>query len=429
MKLTKKQKFALDLLSDNSKIFYLFDGSSRSGKTVILIKFICIYAFAFPGINILIARYRFNHAKASVWTQTLLPILKSQYDGYYNINKSDYIVNFTNGSTIELGGLEAGDRLDKILGTEWAIIFINEVVENPYSTFETLITRLNNQNVSVKFLADCNPKNPGHWCNRRFIQNLNPETKKKLTVKEIHQQVRLHWDVRDNKENLSVDYIDMLGNLTGIKRKRFFEGIWSEISEGAVYRFNREINHVDLPIDYNPGAKVWTFWDFGIADNVFIGWLQIIPVPNVKHGVEIHIIDEYVNNEKDYKFYADIVNSKPYKNVSHAGDPAGRQRNASLQSWFSLLSLENIHIESQTKYSVADQISNANNYMPCIRINDMQCPKMVEMFENWSYLKDKDGKIIEGTLPEHNEFSHPGTAFYYGLINIYPPQKGELILP
>jgi succinate dehydrogenase/fumarate reductase flavoprotein subunit len=67
--------------------------------------------------------------------------------------------------------------------------------------------------------------------------------------------------------------------------------------------------------------------------------------------------------------------------------------------------------------------------MPAVKVCENQCPKMVEMLENWTYPKDKDGKIVEGKLPEHNEYSHPGSAFYYLIANIYPPVKNSINLP
>ncbi len=429
---TKKQNKAFDLLNNKKKIFYLFDGSSRSGKTILICKWLILYGFGYKGINILIARYNFSHAKASVWNQTLIPLLKQYYPGLYKENKSDHIITMESNSTITLGGLEEGDRLDKILGTEWAIIFVNEATENSFSTYQTLITRLNSKAAPVKFVMDCNPRAPSHWLNKQFIQKVNFETKNALTKREINTQVRLHWDVRDNKVNLSKTYIYNLGNLTGIKRKRFFQGIWADAAEGGVYRFSRTVNHVDEPIKYIDGAIIWTGWDFGIADNVFIIWAQFIPVPKTeknKTGVEIQIFDEYYNNNKDYKYYANVVNGKPYKNVRHAGDPSGVKRNAALTSWFILLKTCGIYIRYRTRITVADHISNANLYMPAVRVCENQCPKVVEMFENWTFPKNKDGKVVEGELPEHNEYSHPGTAFYYKVSNVYPPIKNQFFLP
>lgn len=432
MKLTVKQNKALKLLRDPKKIFYLFDGSSRSGKTMIYCRFLILYGLKFRGTASLVVRYHFNHAKASVWKQTLLPVVQEMCPGAYSVNKSDYIITFDWGSSIHLGCLEEGDRLDKILGTEWALIYINEAVENSYQTYQTVKTRLNHITADLKFLMDCNPRSPSHWLHKLYIEKVNPETKQKLSKKEISRQVRLHWNVIDNKKNLSKLYIENLSTLTGVKKKRFFDGIWSEASEGGVYRFSRAVNHVDEPIEYIHGAKVCTGWDFGTADLVFIVWSQFIPVPKSelnKLGVEIQIIDEFYNSDKDYKYYAQVVNDKPYKDVRHYGDPTGIARGASLQSWISLLKTCGIYIKYKTGLSVNDQISNANLYMPVVRVCENQCPKMVEMFENWTYPKDRDGKVVEGKLPEHNEYSHPGTAWYYKISNVYPPVKGTLFLP
>lgn len=432
MSLTEKQKKALDLLNNKDFIFYLFDGSSRSGKTYIICYWLIAYSYIFPGIDIIIARHNFSHAKATIWKQTLLPLLRSSFKGYYTENKSECIITMDWGSTIYLGGLEEGDRLDKILGSEFALIYVNEATEIAFSTFQTLISRLNSKIADVKFCMDCNPRSPSHWLNRYFIQKMNPETREPLSEKEIKRICRQYFHVLDNQDNLSDTYIEILSNLTGLKRKRFLDGVWSDATEGGVFRFKREINCVDEPIKYVEGAKIWTGWDFGIADNVFIIWCQYIPVPKTeenKLGVEIQVIDEYFNNNQDYLYYAQIVKDKSYQNVRHAGDPSGVQRNASLQSWIGLLRSVGISIAFKNGLTVADYVSNANMYMPAIRVCENQCPKTVEMFENWTYPKDKEGKVKEGKLPEHNSYSHPGTAFYYQIANVYPPRKNQLILP
>ena len=112
MTLTKKQKAGLSLLNSPDHTYFLFDGSARCGKTYAIIKFLLAYGYHHKGIRILVARYRFNHAKASVWEQTLLPILGKQYAGHYEVNRSDYIITFEWGTEIWLAGLdEGGQRL------------------------------------------------------------------------------------------------------------------------------------------------------------------------------------------------------------------------------------------------------------------------------------------------------------------------------
>ncbi len=62
------------------------------------------------------------------------------------------------------------------------------------------------------------------------------------------------------------------------------------------------------------------------------------------------------------------MKGKPYHNVQYSGDPAGRQRDAKLESWFSLLKGEGINLQHKTGYTVADMIDNANMYMKYVQL-------------------------------------------------------------
>ena len=133
----------------------------------------------------------------------------------------------------------------------------------------------------------------------------------------------------------------------------------------------------------------------------------------------INIIDEYCNRNKDAEHYKRWVLSRPYYSETDwrfYGDPSGASRGSSLKSWISELAPE-IQVQYRTKPSVNDMIANANKYISCVRINEKQCPKTFEMFENWAYPMDAQENPKEGALPNHDLYSHPGTAFYYGTIN------------
>jgi hypothetical protein len=55
---------------------YLLVGGSRSGKTFIIIYHQLLMAEKYPGSRHLIARYRFNHAKNSIWLDTLKKVMR-----------------------------------------------------------------------------------------------------------------------------------------------------------------------------------------------------------------------------------------------------------------------------------------------------------------------------------------------------------------
>lgn len=419
----------------------MFDGGARSGKTSLLCRYIILRAILYPKTRHLIGRVKFNHAKLSVWKQTLIPMLNNlaaedadlskrngsaPHTGWVP-NETDHIIYFANGSEIWLGGFDEKDRSAKVFGQEYATIWGNEAHEISYNTFQDLKTRLNWPGMDIKFLFDTNPKHPAHWLYKTFIMGLNFESGSKLFNPDMYG--RLHFSPYDNIENLHPDYIkNNLETLTGVKRKRLLEGIWCEMAEGAVFNFKRDVNHSDVELEYVGGRRTGAGWDFGIAADVAIIWLQIFSVPksakNPK-GIIINIIDEYINNNQDYTHFANVAKSKLYRDVEHVGDPSGKSRDSKLESWFSNLASVGVNLDKPPHFTVADMISNVNDLMPYIRVNEIQCPHVVEMLENWSYPKDKDGKVIENSLPEHNVYSHPGTSLLYILTAMIPPQKSK----
>lgn len=426
---TDKQRAALRLLNDDSKSFYLLYGAARSGKTRLICWYLILTAIKYPGCRLLIGRFRFNHAKLSVWMQTLMPQVKEMMpDGGYTENRSDWILQFCNGSEIWLGGFDEKERAEKILSMEFARIAIVEMFQISYDVFSILQTRLNTEikGLPTKLIGDGNPRGKRHWAYRVFILGVQPNSGDEIRNRDRYKVLK--FQVEDNEQNLAPGYVENnLDSLTGVMRQRLRYGDFADQVEGCVYRFNRQVNHVDKPFEYDPRFQTWCGWDFGIASDVFIVWFQVVPVPPTKanpRAIEIRIIDEYVNHDKDYLHYVTVVKKRGYHNVRYAGDPAGRQRGAKLESWFSLLEAQGIPMQSPSqKFSVADMIDNANTMIQYIRINEVQCPDMTDMFENWAYPVDKDGHIREGVLPAHDKFSHPGTAFYYATTCAFPPKE------
>ena len=431
MKYTTKQKQALQKLKDKAKKFYLFAGGSRSGKSYLIARYIIVRAIKSPKSRHLIARYRFNHAKNSIWRITLLPLLKEILPkGSYTVDKTDYIITLLNGSEIWLGGLDDGDRVEKIMGTEYGTIFINEATQVSYDTYQSLRTRLNAPDITERFILDCNPRAPSHWLHRIFVEHKNPETMDKLALSELYDY--MHFIPEDNQENLSDGYIaESLATMTGVKYKRYRHGIWCNSGEGTVYKFDRSVNHVDMPIEHNPVLETWASWDFGISDPTSIIVYQIMQIDKTAYnrkGVIINIIEEYENTNKQLSHYAEWIKSRPYTINRHAGDPAGTARSHDLKSWIHELSAHGIRVEYKSYYTskVDTLIHHANDFMPGVRICETQCPKTVAMFENWGFEKNSDDKVKDNAKPKHDDYSHLGTSFYFFCINRWTPNQASI---
>jgi phage terminase large subunit len=189
-----------------------------------------------------------------------------------------------------------------------------------------------------------------------------------------------------------------------------------------VYRWRDDVNEAPAPIEYNPGLETYCSWDFGVSDDTAIIWWQVAQVPKSEQcpdGIMIYVIDEYISNNQPAEHYRRIVQDKPYRVRLHYCDPSGASRDSSLESWVSKLGFE---FEYSSAWSIAEMVDRANDLMPVVRVNRQQCPRVWRMFRSWQYKTDKDGKMVLPPRPNHDEYSHPGTAFYYGLAFRFPPE-------
>lgn len=255
---TAKQREAVRLMADEAKFTMLF-GGSRSGKSFIIIRQIILRCLKAPGSRHLICRFAFNHAKQSLWHDTIPKVLSLCFPGVKpQENKTDWFLEFHNGSQIWIGGLDDKDRTEKVLGNEYATIFVNEASQVSYQAFTILTTRLaQNTSLTNRIYIDCNPPSTSHWVYKVFIKNVNPDTDKPLN-KALYSHMRLNPD--DNAENLPADYIDsVLGTLSERQQKRFRFGEFVDDVEGALWTWDMierhrveeapQLTRVCIPVD------------------------------------------------------------------------------------------------------------------------------------------------------------------------------------
>jgi phage terminase large subunit-like protein len=231
LKLTQKQEESLAAMVDNK--YTLLYGGSRSGKSFIILVYIVIRALKKRSRHAIL-RYRFSHVKQSIAYDTLPKVLELM-DVKYKINKSEWFFTLPNGSEIWLSGLDEKDRVDKILGNEYSTIFFNEASQISYDAYTTVLTRLAEKSgLKNKILIDENPPSKAHWTHKLFFQKLNPDTNGELNNPGNYFQMKM--SVVDNKDNIDNEYIvDVLETLTGRKRKRFYDGDFSEEDSEALF--------------------------------------------------------------------------------------------------------------------------------------------------------------------------------------------------
>jgi phage terminase large subunit len=228
----------------------ILSGPSETGKTVAA----CLKAHylcdMYPGANGAIVRKTAKSLHGSV-LQTFnrltkgLPIIP--FGGEY-IEK--YI--YPNGSVIWTGGL---DNPDKVLSSERDFIYVNQAEELVLNDWEMLTTRTTGRSAVIPYpqtYGDCNPGGSQHWIRERA------KTSKLNLLTSVHKDNPTLWDDKANDwTEQGKRTLETLQGLTGVRRKRLFEGIWAT-AEGTVYDFDPVV-HIKAR-----DAREMLYWIIGI---------------------------------------------------------------------------------------------------------------------------------------------------------------------
>lgn len=245
--LTPKQREANRLLAGPARNIML-RGGSRSGKTFLLCRAIVQRAINAPGSRHAIFRFRFNHAKTSIWSDTLPKVIKLCFPTLrVRWDKTDHYAELPNGSQIWIGGLDDKERVEKILGQEYATLYFNESSQIPWGSIETAMSRLaqlvelakeiaqatGRTHLALKAYFDCNPPSKLHWSFQLFRAKMKPGTKEALSDPQNYVEMKINPD--DNRDNLPAEYFEVLDGMSSAKRTRFKDGEWASEVNGALW--------------------------------------------------------------------------------------------------------------------------------------------------------------------------------------------------
>lgn len=244
---TERQALAQAVLGGLATWLMLF-GGGRSGKTFLVIRNIVLRCLKAPGSRHLIVRSRFNHLKASIMLDTFPKVMRVCYPELvkgkdWEINMSDGYAKLPGESVIWFLGLDDKDRMEKVLGMEFATIYGNEASQIAWAGVQILLTRLAQRVMQVingvekplklRFIFDCNPPSKAHWTFRVFKQKVDPDTGIKLARPENYESFQMN--PRDNAANLSPEYLETLEGLTPRMKRRFLEGEFAEATPNALF--------------------------------------------------------------------------------------------------------------------------------------------------------------------------------------------------
>jgi hypothetical protein len=168
-----------------------------------------------PGSRHAILRLRANAVRSAISLDTLPKVMRLCFPGVrIEEHRMDGSSRFPhNDSQIWVGGLDDKERVEKILGQEYATIFLNECSQIPYGSVTSLARvwrkwqdDTTGQPLSQRMYYDLNPIGKGHWSNTwssasRRVPSIGSR------CRDPDNYGRMQINPVDNKQNLSADFL------------------------------------------------------------------------------------------------------------------------------------------------------------------------------------------------------------------------------
>lgn len=295
-----------------------FGGARGGGKSWAVRTKAKILAARYRGIRMLIVRRTYPEL-----VKNHINILKAETLGIAKYNQQDKVLKFVNGSVIEFMYCAKDGDLDRLQGTEYDVIFLDEagqLSEFQMKSIEACLRGVNDFPKRIYYTM--NPGGQGHaylkrvFIDRKFDKNEDPD-----------DYVFIQSLVTDNIALMKSqpDYLKQLDALPPKLRKAWRYGDWNifegmffeEFTDDPEHYTDRRWTHVIEP--FRPeGMTIYRSYDFGYNKPFSCAWWAVD-----REGVMYRILEWYgcteVPNEglklspdKQFQHIREIENEHPY---------------------------------------------------------------------------------------------------------------------
>ena len=354
-------------------------GSSRSAKTYSIVQYLCIYCSLHPKTTVSIVRAGLPSLKRSVYRDFKEIMLSLNVWNDKQMNKSDLVYTFPNGSTIEFFST---DNEQKIRGSKRMILFVNEANELDFLQWQQLQMRTTDFSI-----IDYNPSfTDDHW------------------ICEINKEPSTYWFISTYKDNPFLEE-KVIKEIESLKDKN--PSLWriyglglQAIVEGLIFENVKELKHDYIPFEKR--KHHYRGMDFGYTND-----------PTA-------IIDVYICGDElwldEICYRTKMLSSDIIKEIKNANN---RDRS-------------NVEIISESADPrLIDELNNAGLDVKPVRkyagsiiagINKMQTMKIFitnrsvnlkKEYKNYTYRQNKDGKWLNEPI---DSFNHGIDAVRYVVL-------------
>lgn len=368
--------------------FNVYYGGAGSGKSHFVAQKL-ILKIAQSKRKLLVIRKVGNTLKDSVWAM-FLKLLYQMPQVIRNVNKSDFTIELINGSIILFKGLDDKEKIKSIEGI--TDIVIEEASELTEDDFDQLNLRLRAKSGMLQIHMMFNPVSKANWVYKRFFVNGTPP-----------DTVIVHTTYKDNP-HLPQEYIDSLLRLERTNPAYYKIYVLGDFATLDKLVFPVKTTRL-ISAEEVAGLPFWIGMDFGYTnDPTAITWGYM----DTNHQ-RLFICGEYDRTGMTNDVIAKTITDLGFAKERIVADSAEPKSIAELKR----LGITRITAAAKGPDSVKNGIDRLQRFDIII---DERCPKTIEEFENYTWVKDrKTGEYVNEPI---DTFNHHIDSIRYGIQTV-----------
>ena len=388
----KLQKFLHNQIPKHR--FNVIIAHRRSGKTVLCINHLIRAALTNPQPN---PRYAFIAPTFKQGKSTAWDYIKNYCRNipYIKFNESELRCDFPNGSRVTILGAENDQALRGIFLD--GCVFDETQNISPVLFPEIIRPSLADRKGWCIFIGT--PKGQNYFY-KLHKQALEEEDWWTGTYKASQTKVL------DDKE-LSAAQRVMSKDLYEQEFECSFQAAITGSYYGKIIEELEKSNRI-TEVPYDENLKTETWWDLGLKDSTAIWFVQRLQS-------QLRVIDYYENSGEGLDFYADVLDSKPYKYDRHIAphDIKVRELGAYGKSRLESALELGISFDVAPKLSIEDGIEMVRKTLPQCYFDKNKTYQGTEALKAYQKKWDERNQCFKNR-PTHNFASHPSDAFRTG---------------
>lgn len=303
---------------------------------------------------------------------------------------------YPNGSQIWIGGM---DNPTKVLSGERDFIQVCQTEELSINDWEIMTTRTTGRGAVMPYtqvFGDCNPSSPKHWIKNRLSIKL---------FETYHKDNPSLFDRHGNPTEQGLRTLETLGQLTGTRRKRLLEGLWST-AEDAVFE-NIETRHI-TDEEIEGFERIYHGIDWGYYPDPFVWTKMSYDAPRKT----LYIFDEYrVNRQSNRQTYEYLIKYKGITPQDEIIADSAEPKSIADYRAYGLTCRGAVKGHDSVEYSF-----KWLQGLSKIVIDDIRVPETAHEFLDYEFERDKNGEIVS-KYPDRN--NHSIDSIRYGMSRVW----------